>query len=567
MDELRPGLDPQPVPAPPLPRRSPIPATPLFPGASSPATTPFLGKSLEGIAPRESPSELSVLSKEGFVPADVANQKLWRVTTEYENLLAMQKEHQGLVARRREAELTHLRAVAAMLAGQDGDEENAAAVRLRAQEEEAALTMQAKQAELALLGAVLALRDRQANDLRDMCEAKRARIRHLQSGGPLEKVTGDSWADVERLRSQASQLEVAVTDKQNELRSLAITLEDRTRRAADLQAEVAEAERELCVLAGATVVDAPDMIPDAEPQAAAIAHSAASQTAPSPSRAGLEALPAQSRPQGTLQARVEATRAQLAEAQQALGNMVRNNAHNDRLVREMRGAVSVSELGTSYENDTLPESSFVAASNVAQSDVSELIGSPTTSPTTLPVASPTASPTTLPSPPTTSGRISVTPPASPPRASTAAPPTPAPAPPVPVTPVVFDVVEELPLVDQGLDAKPSPPSPRLEIDEPWHAYKPHPGDPIDAKVAQFVNQPRNRLRRALFCRLSAGEYLYGTRHAQLRLCQNADNVQLEAREASPQEVEPAKDHTGDRSADCRTWTPVEEFARDRKSVV
>lgn len=74
-------------------------------------------------------------------------------------------------------------------------------------------------------------------------------------------------------------------------------------------------------------------------------------------------------------------------------------------------------------------------------------------------------------------------------------------------------------------------------------YRPVPGDEVDNEVASFLNQPRNRLRRSLLCRLGPGEYLYGTRHAQLRI--NEATGQLEA--------------TDDEAGSA--WDPVEDFAR------
>jgi len=68
-----------------------------------------------------------------------------------------------------------------------------------------------------------------------------------------------------------------------------------------------------------------------------------------------------------------------------------------------------------------------------------------------------------------------------------------------------------------------------------------PGDEVDTEVASFLNQPRNRLRRSLLCRLGPGEYLYGTRHSQLRI--NEVTGQLEATD----------DDTG--------WMAIEDFAR------
>lgn len=64
---------------------------------------------------------------------------------------------------------------------------------------------------------------------------------------------------------------------------------------------------------------------------------------------------------------------------------------------------------------------------------------------------------------------------------------------------------------------------------------------VDAALQDFLAQPRNRLRRALFHRLGAGEYLYGARRARLRL--EPSTGQLEA---------------ADRGS---AWEPIEEFAR------
>lgn len=57
-------------------------------------------------------------------------------------------------------------------------------------------------------------------------------------------------------------------------------------------------------------------------------------------------------------------------------------------------------------------------------------------------------------------------------------------------------------------------------------YLPQPGDALDAKVADFVNQPQNSHCRALFCRLSEGAYLFGTHRTKLRISPQGE--QLEA---------------------------------------
>jgi len=73
-------------------------------------------------------------------------------------------------------------------------------------------------------------------------------------------------------------------------------------------------------------------------------------------------------------------------------------------------------------------------------------------------------------------------------------------------------------------------------------YWPQPGDPIDARVAEFVNQPHNAQCKPLFCRLNEGNYLFGTHRTQLRVEQLTG--QLEA-------------------FDENTWIPMEDFVRRR----
>lgn len=46
-------------------------------------------------------------------------------------------------------------------------------------------------------------------------------------------------------------------------------------------------------------------------------------------------------------------------------------------------------------------------------------------------------------------------------------------------------------------------------------YKPYPDDPVDAGLAKFLSE--NPSHTPLFCRLSAGTYLYGTQRVQLRV--------------------------------------------------
>jgi hypothetical protein len=94
----------------------------------------------------------------------------------------------------------------------------------------------------------------------------------------------------------------------------------------------------------------------------------------------------------------------------------------------------------------------------------------------------------------------------------------------------------------------------LGVVEPGHLYQPCPEDTVDAAVAEFANQPQNRLRRALFRRTGPGRYQYGARRAVLRLNPHTGN--LEAKTFLDPDVKfSAQDEH------VIGWTPIEEFAR------
>lgn len=76
------------------------------------------------------------------------------------------------------------------------------------------------------------------------------------------------------------------------------------------------------------------------------------------------------------------------------------------------------------------------------------------------------------------------------------------------------------------------------------SYRPQPGDPIDLKVSEFTNQPRNSACKALFCRLGAGSYLFGTQKVNLQVNPRTDSLEA--------------------FVDSR-WLPIEEFVRRTQS--
>merc|ERR1719324_284318 len=168
-----------------------------------------------------------------------------------------------------------------------------------------------------------------------MCEAKRAHIRQLQqSDETLPQDPCTSWADVEHLRDKVFSMQSAVESKREELRSLAEVLEEKVQTAAEFQDAVAEAEKEVGHLVGAP-----------RPwQRSPEALSTLEGTGPGPS--------------SHLEAKIQATCAQLASAQQALGHMVRSHVQNDQLVRGMVNSTG-SVTGTPLQDEILDKTRSV----------------------------------------------------------------------------------------------------------------------------------------------------------------------------------------------------------------
>lgn len=122
----------------------------------------------------------------GFVvPIEYANAKMWGITSEYENLLNIQRDQHMLALRQKEAEAAHLARVVETFHKQGlSDDESCVFARIRAKEEAIGTAIDAKQKELELFASLLQMRDRQIGDLQHMCETKQAQIHQLQSSIP-----------------------------------------------------------------------------------------------------------------------------------------------------------------------------------------------------------------------------------------------------------------------------------------------------------------------------------------------------------------------------------------------
>ncbi|CAE8600540.1 unnamed protein product, partial [Polarella glacialis] len=118
---------------------------------------------------------------EDLVPAEDAQHRLWTTSTEYEELLCLQRLRNAARLEQRRAELARLKAEAAALSG-EFEESQGAEARLRARDAEIAASAEASRCQLQLLSSVLALRDRQILDLEQLSEAKRRRLGQCQAG-------------------------------------------------------------------------------------------------------------------------------------------------------------------------------------------------------------------------------------------------------------------------------------------------------------------------------------------------------------------------------------------------
>lgn len=496
------------TPAAPSPHRppvtpGPVPSVGLLPSG----TWSALGSTIDG-RPRSQATPSLKGAASSSVPVEVANQQLWAVTTEYENLLRLQREHQLLTAQRREAEVRHLRTIADMLSG-EATEDDSIAARMRARDEEVTMNQKAKQAELELLGAVLVLRDRQIGELQRLCEAKRSQVRRLHQSGasqcPDEVPGSPHWSDIERLRARALQMESAVTEKRGELRTLAGTLDAKTQRLAELQAQVAEAEGAVGRMPGAS-------LPRQDMQKEKLKSTAAAV------------------PMSNMEAKVEAMREQLANAQVALGQMVRSHVENDNLVRGLAPpspTTALEEQPILEVGDSSPHSGSPAhqwSSVLERLGLSEAPPSPDYQDYPLVEIS-------------HHSRLSITEGGA--EESSTSPSFQRTS--LQSTGNQFNADVETPLVAPS----------RTAVDEPWHLYRPHADDALDAVVADFVNQPRNRLRRALFCRTAEGQYFYGTQRIVLRV--EPQTGELEAKGVLDEEAIGGEKPLG--------WAPIEDFAR------
>lgn len=571
---------------------------------------------------------------EVVVPLEYANARLWGITSEYENLLNIQRDQHAAALRRAEAEAARLRTLA--VGGCDGGGRGGGA--LAAVEEEVAFAVEAKQKELELFGSLLRMRDRQIGDLQELCEAKQEQLLRLQghpaqsatgltstlgvtalpvrgsvTGSPrggcpccggngfaavspeaerelvalrrdkaeLERIVlvkdrqlvavqsvdpsmGDApalqlgaqaiqmfheslrrrqeesgreeenralRAEVETLRSRGEELEAMNAEKRGELRELSSALTAKMQKVFELETE-AEAgllERRQAAREGAVTAEQLQ-----EDLAAWQADSRTSRQLAEElkvevadrerrlARQSEEVAQYKATIKG-LECRIEDMSAELVRAEDGMAQMLHTNSYKDQLVREMSDQVSASEskLHNYHIHELLSarqrrqSSPLAAASPAAACASASASSSPGAGVGSAPQArwsdDPWARRSPSPSPCESLAARASAPQArgapSEPLASVAASGS-VPGPGAGGSKAAAGACSSAFAPSRGTLA-----SSALMA----QSYRPHPGDAIDARVAEFANLPGNAACKALFCRLAQGSYLFGTQRATLRL--------------------------------------------------
>lgn len=451
---------------------------------------------------------------------NVPIERMWSVTAEYENILTLQRDQQLVALRHRDAEVEHLRKALEALEGRF--DEGSIIARIRAKEGEIALGVEERQKELDLFTSLLRMRDQQIAELQGTCEMNETRLQHLREC--LASQTPLLEADLEMRREQLPPRLDELRDEVQQLRAHSKRLEE------DLSTQRRDVAGMNCELSAKQ-----DKILRLE--------------------ADLENSERERR-----QAQL------LCETLQQEGRV-----HHDRLERELQASREITEQvrkDLAYSEERVlaqqRDRSCLAPTtlNTPESPADEFIMHEQHLPRSRPCRDMRDSFATS-SPHQTqfscmladqSSVRHVHPPFS--WSSTSEP--------------SFQVVSVIKQTDSLLhsvresdsDFAPS------EVPEMWargqslsvpalsaaltpsdaslresgtffsQSYRPHPGDPVDSKLAEFVNRAQHSEYRGLFCRLGEGSYLYGTQRSTLRVRTDRLEALVEGE-----------------------WIPVEDFVR------
>eukprot|EP00929_Paragymnodinium_shiwhaense_P111656 TRINITY_DN79991_c0_g1_i1.p1 TRINITY_DN79991_c0_g1~~TRINITY_DN79991_c0_g1_i1.p1 ORF type:complete len:591 (+),score=149.03 TRINITY_DN79991_c0_g1_i1:58-1773(+) len=507
------------------------------------------------------------LSPSQYVSAEHATSKLWRVTSEYEGVMELQRRHHSLLARQRQLSVS--------LAGRAGHRRQTSSESIPDSQDEAedgqrysneylAATLEAKQQELKLLDAIVKLRDWQIEDLEEMCRARRADCGRL-AAAEMAAVGGagalsDQEVELQQLLAKEKELEAAVAASRAALHDAArekLDADDKKASdtgAASLSEQVDKMRRRLAGAEQAMGRLAQSSV-EKERLVKCFVDGLSARIPPTPSEAscmmkrqeesvlgGLSALKVEHHMSSIVDA--ETTEELLDEAE------AEDNCYQTPPVKRLDLTATI--LDPPADSALLAAAALPAALKPPPSWTGQGAHSLSQFETgdyssTLTAAAPAVSASRRPYDEAEGRQQQQQQPFSPWLLS---------------ADLSSEAVAEQtmhrnwessdPLSNRSVGTYLAERSSLAEIVENQlgdggsprgqSTYRPQPGDAVDWKVAEFVNKPRNRLRRSLFCRLGPGAYLYGTHRAHLRLS------------AATGELEACDDAGG-------PWEAVEEFAR------
>jgi hypothetical protein len=449
-------------------------------------------------------------SSQFLVPVEYANAKLWSVTSEYENLLNMQREHHQLVLRQKDVELAHIQNATAKLGQADS-------MQSRMQADTIAAELDAKNKELELFAGLLQMRDRQIGDLQQMCETKQEQLNQLRESEPRSP------------RGQAPGCCGEATKRWQQLPVLEPCMaEDKH----GLQFGQAPADSLTSTKDGWSEQQVRDL--QNESQRLRMALSSA-EGALSATLSQVRKLPnAQKSDQChwheprilQLQEALEQSNAQLARTESALQQLLRSNGNKDQLLRELTQKLTLNEAKlqtyqlcdfTAHRTQTqgpLPERNRTDRGTDAPADGAEASASYT-------VRRDRRHPEVQATGPGSGG--------SSPSACSVQAPEPSALLPRSAVDETCEIASDVKVVSirrpapgllhcDPVDASPVPDADAAfwqdTLSEAYHA---DPLDPVDLQIAKFVDCPQYSFCKAMFCRLEEGTYLFGAQRIQIRM--------------------------------------------------
>ncbi|CAE7720617.1 SPECC1L [Symbiodinium sp. CCMP2592] len=466
--------------------------------------------------------------------------------------------------------------------GESLAERGFAAAQLKMREEEHRLALEAKQREIDLITSLVRVRDQQVREMQKLTGSKqvhqkledlrseKAQVEQLllakekqlaavqavdpqmadasalQLGAQAIQMFHDSLRmkqdastlarENEELRGQVDDLQVqlqeaqgSITEKRREVKELAANLSSKMKRIIELEEQVERTHREGRAMAQA----ATSKLAKVQEEMGAWQHDC--RTAQQVVQDLQEEIAERDRrfmkqqvisrrhetSAAELQQQVADLRSRLAQADAALRGMASSNTFKDRIIHDMTDQVHASETKLhAYQIEELLGSGLLAREREAPT--AQSVGLRLLRDAEAAMRSPSPSGGTTPG-----SLISKVPGARIPQPLV--PPGESALPSHSAQPASFSGPRE-PTATAGQRGPSSINLPTAAIETVLlaEAYRPHPEDPIDEKVAGFANQPKNSASKALFCRLGPGSYLFGTQRVSVRLSPRTGELEARA---------------------------------------